>query len=86
MYTRFILSEKICPKHVDIQVNEGIIENVEFTGGCIGNLKIICKMIKGKSINEVIELFEGNTCGNKDTSCCNELAEILKIISETDGE
>lgn len=86
MNTRFVLCEKVCPKYVDIQVNNGIIENVEFTGGCIGNLKMICKMIKGKTINEVIELFKDNTCGNKDTSCCNELAEILKIISEMDGD
>lgn len=46
---------------------------------------MICKMIQGKSSKEVIELFKGNTCGNKDTSCCNELAEILKLITE-DGE
>lgn len=88
MKTRFIFdkSKNVCPKEVEIDLDEeNIIQNVEFTGGCSGNLKMICKMIQGKSSKEVIELFEGNTCGNKDTSCCNELAEILKLITE-EGE
>lgn len=76
---RFITND-ICPKHIDIKLtSEYNIDSVKFEGGCKGNLQMISKMIKGKNALEIADLFEGNQCGNKETSCCNELSKALRM-------
>ena len=42
-------------------------------GGCNGNLKAISKLIKGMTVDEVAAVLEGNTCGNRSTSCADQL-------------
>lgn len=71
-----------CAKQIAFEVDEGKIHNVVFTGGCNGNLKAISKLIEGKSVEEVIEQLEGNTCGNKETSCADQLVKALKEVVE----
>jgi uncharacterized protein (TIGR03905 family) len=59
-------------------VEDGKVKNVEFLGGCNGNLKGISALIEGMSVEEVISRVEGITCGMKSTSCPDQLAQALK--------
>ncbi len=68
----------VCARKIDITTEEGIVQDVVFTGGCNGNLKAISKLIKGMPTSQVIELLEGNTCGPRSTSCADQLAQALK--------
>ena len=71
----------ICPNNIEINVEDGIINNVVFTGGCPGNLLGISKLVKGMKVSDVIEQFEDVKCGKRATSCPAELAKALKQIS-----
>ena len=68
--------------HFDIEeVNgEKIVRNVNFVGGCNGNLKGIGKLVDGMKVEEVISRLEGTTCGMKETSCPDQLARALKTV------
>lgn len=59
-----------------------IIQDVEFLGGCNGNLKGIKALVKGMNINDVIDKLKGIQCGNKDTSCPDQLAKCLLNYKE----
>ena len=63
-----------CSSVISFDINDGIIENVVFTGGCNGNLKAIAKLVNGKNAREIAELLRGNTCGPRSTSCADQLA------------
>ena len=69
-----------CSTAIDIEVNDGIIESVQFTGGCTGNLKGICALVKGMRVEDAIEKLEGIRCGMKPTSCPDQLAQALKSL------
>lgn len=68
----------VCSRRIDIETDNGIVENVQFTGGCDGNLKAISKLIKGMKVEDVVNILEGNTCGPRSTSCADQLAQALK--------
>ncbi len=67
-----------CSGQIDIELENGIIENVVFYGGCNGNLKGISALVKGKKPEEVIPLIKGIKCGFKSTSCPDQLAKALE--------
>ena len=69
-----------CSTAIDIEVNDGIIESVQFTGGCNGNLKGICALVKGMRVEDAIEKLEGIRCGMEPTSCPDQLAQALKSL------
>ena len=71
-----------CSRQIIIQVNNGIIEQVTFVGGCNGNTKGISQLVKGRTVDEVIEKLQGITCGFRPTSCPDQLATALKQIKE----
>lgn len=68
----------VCSRFINIDVENGKIEDIEFIGGCEGNLKGICALVKGKSPEDVIDLLGGINCGGKGTSCPDQLAKALK--------
>ena len=72
----------VCSRRIDIETDDGIVENEQFTGGCDGNLKAISKLIKGMKVEDVVNILEGNTCGPRSTSCADQLAQALK---DSDG-
>ncbi|MBQ9142901.1 MAG: TIGR03905 family TSCPD domain-containing protein [Lachnospiraceae bacterium] len=67
-----------CSTAIDIEVNDGIIESVKFTGGCNGNLQGISALVKGMKVNEAIDRLKGIRCGFKNTSCPDQLAQALE--------
>lgn len=63
-----------CSREISFDINDGIISNVVFTGGCNGNLKAISKLVEGKKASEISTILRGNTCGPRATSCADQLA------------
>ena len=69
-----------CSRQIDVTIENGIITEVVFMGGCNGNLKGISALCKGKKPEEIIPVLEGITCGFKSTSCPDQLAQALKSM------
>lgn len=76
------ITSGVCSRSIDIEVEDGILVDVSYTGGCNGNLKGISNLVKGMKVEDVIEKLENIKCGWKNTSCPAQLAEALKKISE----
>ena len=70
----------VCSRKIDFEIEEGIVKNVRFLGGCNGNLQGIGKLVEGMTIEEVIEKLEGVNCNGKGTSCPDQLANALLEI------
>ena len=71
-----------CSRTILFEVEDGKVKNVQFIGGCNGNLKGIGALVEGMSIDDVIAKVEGITCGMKSTSCPDQLAQALKKAKE----
>ncbi len=71
-----------CSREIQFELEDGIIKEIEFNGGCDGNLKGISALAKGRRIEEVIDLFKGMTCGYKPTSCPDQLAIALEAAQK----
>nr|MBP7472268.1 TIGR03905 family TSCPD domain-containing protein [Prevotella sp.] len=68
-----------CSQYIIISVDDnGNVGDVEFIGGCNGNTKGICSLIKGMKAKDVKERLKGILCGNKPTSCPDQLATALE--------
>jgi len=67
-----------CSSQISFEMEEGIVKNVSFTGGCNGNLKAIARLVEGMEATKIISLLSGNTCGFKSTSCADQLAAAVK--------
>lgn len=72
----------VCSRIINFELNDGIVTNVEFIGGCPGNLKAISILVDGMTTLEIKEKLKGNTCGNKSTSCADQL---VKAIEEAEN-
>lgn len=75
-----------CSREINFEVNDGIVTNVEYIGGCNGNLKGISALVKGMKVSEVIEKLGGIRCGFKSTSCPDQLAKALVKTVLKDGD
>ena len=72
-----------CSRQIIIEINDDkTIGNVEFIGGCNGNLKGISALVKGKKPDEIISVLKGINCNYKGTSCPDQLARALEEIKE----
>ncbi len=71
-----------CSQKIFFEIEDGKLQNVQFLGGCNGNLKGIGSLVEGMDIDTVIARLEGTTCGFKPTSCPDQLAKALKEAKE----
>lgn len=69
-----------CSSQINLEVEDGILKDVCFIGGCNGNLKGISALVKGMKIEDVIARLEGIHCGYKPTSCPDQLCQALRAI------
>ena len=67
-----------CSQRIFFEIEDGKLTNVQFLGGCNGNLKGICALVEGMNVEDVISRIEGIHCGMKSTSCPGQLATALK--------
>lgn len=66
-----------CCALMNVVLDDDKIYDIEFMGGCNGNLKGIRELIKGMNIDDVIQKLQGITCGSKTTSCPDQLSQCL---------
>ena len=67
-------TQGVCAMVIKFNLNGNVVTNIEFIGGCNGNLKAISKLVDGWTVEEIEAKLRGNTCGNKSTSCADQLA------------
>ena len=67
-----------CSREIAFEIVDNKVKNVQFFGGCNGNLKGISALVEGQDVDEVIHRVEGIRCGMKSTSCPDQLAKALK--------
>lgn len=75
-------TEGVCSQAIELLVEGNVILDAAFHGGCNGNLKGIVALSKGHKISEVKERLAGITCGGKNTSCPDQFAQLLALVSE----
>ncbi|MCQ2409635.1 MAG: TIGR03905 family TSCPD domain-containing protein [Clostridia bacterium] len=66
-----------CSSEIRFDLNGNVVSNIEFIGGCNGNLKAISKLVDGWTVEEISSKLMGNTCGYKPTSCADQLAKAV---------
>ena len=69
-----------CSQAIYFDLEDNKVKNVQFMGGCNGNLKGIAALVKGMPAKEVVERLKGVECGVKGTSCPDQLAKNLELI------
>ena len=69
-----------CSSLIEFEVEDGIVKNVRFTGGCNGNLKAVAALVEGMPKEKVIEILRGIDCRGKGTSCGDQLARALEEV------
>ena len=67
-----------CSTSIDVELKDGVIDSVKFTGGCNGNLQGISALVKGMKPEEAISRLKGIRCGFKPTSGPDQLAHALE--------
>ena len=72
----------VCCKQIDVDIEDGVLKEVNFTGGCNGNLKAIKKLVEGMKVEDIIKTLGDVTCGDKPTSCTMQLCKALELLGE----
>ncbi len=68
----------VCSRAIDIEIENGIIERVQYHGGCAGNTQGVAALVRGMRVEDAIERLAGIRCGFKSTSCPDQLAIALR--------
>lgn len=72
----------VCARSIDFEIENNIVKNVKFNGGCMGNTQGVAKLAIGRTVDDVISLLEGIQC-RAGTSCPDQLAKALKQYKST---
>ncbi|MBR4169693.1 MAG: TIGR03905 family TSCPD domain-containing protein [Lachnospiraceae bacterium] len=67
-----------CSKQITFDLNDGVVSNVSYLGGCNGNLQGVAKLVEGQKAEDLIAKLKGIQCGLKGTSCPDQLARALE--------
>ena len=68
----------VCSRAINVEIEDGIIKDIKFTGGCAGNTEGVARLCKGMKAEEVIKRLKGIPCGIRPTSCPDQLARALE--------
>ncbi len=77
-------TEMVCSQLISFDLNDDVVSNIEFTGGCNGNLKAISKLVDGWTVEKIEQYLKGNTCGRRPTSCADQLARAVRKAYEAE--
>ena len=75
-------TKNVCSMQIHFDLDGNVVHNIEFLGGCNGNLKAISKLIDGQSVDYIEGVLKGNTCGPRSTSCADQLAIAVRKAYE----
>lgn len=71
-----------CSRMIIIDVEDDIITDCKFVGGCPGNTQGVAALVKGRAVDDVIEIVKGIKCGPRSTSCPDQLSKALEELKE----
>ena len=71
-------TENTRAQFISFDIDGDVVRNIEFYGGCNGNLKAIAKLLDGWTVDKIEEMLLGNTCGRRPTSCTDQLAKAVR--------
>ena len=71
-------TQGVCSRQIDLDIENDVIVDAKFTGGCSGNTQGVAALVKGMSADEAIGRLKGIKCGFKNTSCPDQLAKALE--------
>ena len=72
----------VCASVIKFDLEGNVVSNVSFMGGCNGNLKAISKLVEGMTVEQIEGYLKGNTCGMRNTSCADQLAQAVRKALE----
>ena len=75
-------TQMVCAQQIHFHIEDDVITNIRFDGGCDGNLKAISKVLDGWTVGQIEEKLSGNTCGRRPTSCADQLAKAVRAAYE----
>ena len=70
-------TEGVCSTKITFDLMDGRLYNLQFNGGCMGNLRAISKRVEGREAKQVADILRGNDCRGKGTSCADQLAKAI---------
>ncbi len=83
MKKQFTFTPKgVCSRQIDLVIEDDIIVDAKFTGGCSGNTQGVAALVIGMNVDEAIRRIKGIKCGMKDTSCPDQLSRALESAKE----
>ena len=68
----------VCSRQMTLEIEDGVISSLTVLGGCSGNLQGIARLVAGMEVDEAIRRLEGIRCGDKPTSCPDQLSRALR--------
>ncbi len=75
-------TQMTCSSQIKFHIEDDVITNIQFIGGCNGNLKAIAKLVNGWTVDKIESYLRGNTCGPRPTSCADQLAKAVRKAYE----
>ena len=72
----------VCASQIKFDLEGNVVSNVSFLGGCNGNLKAVSKLVEGMTVEQIEGYLKGNTCGMRNTSCADQLAQAVRKAYE----
>ena len=72
------IPEGICPEEIRFDIEGGKLKNVEFEGGCEGNLQALSRLVEGMDTTEAVAVFKGIDCEGRGTSCPDQFAAAIE--------
>lgn len=83
MDKKFVYSTQgVCSRAICIELTDDMVKSVEFVGGCNGNTQGISMLVRGMKVSDVISRLEGISCNGKGTSCPDQLARALRLMTK----
>ena len=67
-----------CSRRIDVTLENGIVKNVRFIGGCMGNTQGVAALVCGMEASEAVRRLRGIDCGGRGTSCPDQLSRALE--------
>ena len=69
-----------CASQIDVEIEDGLIVNVDFIDGCAGNTQAVAALVKGMAVDEAVRRLKGIACQGE-SSCPDQLAQALEAAN-----
>jgi uncharacterized protein (TIGR03905 family) len=76
----------VCSRSIDLTIEEGVVTNIQFEGGCSGNTQGVAKLALGMKTEDIVKNLKGIKCGYKESSCPDQLAIAIEEAIATAKE